>query len=76
MNFKSSCIDVSERVYGRAIAPQGLPPLKFFALSSQHLRFTMCAQFNVTTAAYGKPPVFEYTLLLIALACIAQVVGA
>ena len=36
----------------------------------------MCAQFNVTTAAYGKPPVFEYALLLIALACVAQVIGA
>ena len=52
------------------------PSYKFFTLSSQHLRFIMCAQFNVTTAAYGKPPVFEYALLLIALACVAQVVGA
>ena len=46
----------------------------------------MCAQLNaaslnvtnlnVTTAAYGKPPFFEYAALLISLACLAQSFGA
>ena len=35
----------------------------------------MVAQPNFITAAYGKPPFVDYTLLLIALACVASSVG-
>jgi len=35
----------------------------------------MCAQLDITTATYGKPPVFELAMLLLSLACIAQGLG-
>jgi hypothetical protein len=31
---------------------------------------------NLTTATYGKPPVFEFAFFLICLACLAQGLGA
>ena len=35
----------------------------------------MVAQPHLITAAYGKPPFFEFTLVLLALACVASGVG-
>jgi|GEM_PF-2125576 len=34
------------------------------------------ASLNLTTATYGKPPVFEFAFLLFCLACLAQGLGA
>ena len=35
----------------------------------------MVIQPNLITAAYGKPPFVDYTLLLLAIACVASSVG-